>query len=111
MMHRYGKIPKYGGATPGTPIVKMFREKLAPSPSYILDEFLGSDVLGRSMVGRKNQIMSAKERFLPIFGKEVMDAMKEQTSDKNMGGIAALSFFGAGTQTYKPGKPTYENRP
>jgi hypothetical protein len=75
--------------------------KMAPIPSFAYDVARGHDQAGKNLKGAKNIGKAAEVRFAPIFGHEVLEAMKETGGPAGVG-LGVAGFFGAGETSYKP---------
>ena len=91
---------------------RFFRSKLAPTPGWGLDQFLGETMVGESRRTGEGIISGIAGLFTPLFIQGMLEGFgvwpeSEPAGRPAAGSVAAglmssLSFIGVGTQTYPP---------
>ncbi|QDP56934.1 MAG: hypothetical protein Unbinned2691contig1000_8 [Prokaryotic dsDNA virus sp.] len=86
----YGQ--KAGGA-----LTQFFRNKLAPVPSYMVDGFMGENVIGEEF-SAGNDIL---KRVVPMFAQDVYEMANEYGTAQGVA-MSAPGIFGVGVQNFTP---------
>lgn len=86
----YGQ--KAGGA-----VTQFFRNKLAPVPSYMVDGFMGENVIGEEF-SAGNDIL---KRVVPMFAQDVYEMANEYGTAQGVA-MSAPGIFGVGVQNFTP---------